>query len=187
MSIDARPTPRSAALRTLPAAVVAALALAPAPLAAQARLAPAGFARHAPAAAVGRDTTLADPAARTRRSRALARGLVGTLGAVGGTFAGIAIANALPHGPCGCDDPGLSQALFGGAIGMAAGGTLAAGALPLGDGCSLAPRLGAASVGGLLGTLGGAIATIATRGIAIPLMPIGAGFGAGYSSTLCRR
>ena len=85
-------------------------------------------------------------------------------GAFVGAFAGVYVgATMVPHRPCGCDAPGLTEAVLGARVGTLVGAAVASGAPRLHSECSTARRIGF----GLLGGLGGA------------------GIGSGLASGLC--
>ena len=105
------------------------------------------------------------------------------IGALGGAYAGAAV---LPHGPCGCDDPGLTQALQGAAVGSALLGAVLASAPQFSSSCHPVRRLGYGVLGALAGALAGGAAG-ATTGFGGVLLGyfVGAGVGAGVASAVC--
>ena len=111
-----------------------------------------------PSSAFGLDST------RPRGRDIPLRALAGAGGAFVGAFAGVYVgATMVPHRPCGCDDPGLAEAVLGATVGALVGAAVASGAPRLHSECSTARRIGF----GLLGGLGGA------------------GIGSGLASGLC--
>ena len=72
------------------------------------------------------------------------------------------------EGPCGCDDPGLMGAVFGGLGGTIAGASLGAAGPRLASVCSFNERLGRSLLGSMLGAVGGiAAATAVHHGAAV--------------------
>jgi hypothetical protein len=81
----------------------------------------------------------------------IARTAMSLLGWFPGAFAGGYIGSVVPHGPCGCDDPGLKEVLTGIAVGGAFGSALAAAAPKLNSRCSFAERFGLGLLGSAVG------------------------------------
>lgn len=101
------------------------------------------------------------------------------LGALAGGFVGAGV----PHGPCGCDDPGLKEALIGVAIGGAVGAAVGAAAPKLNSHCTFARRLGLGLVGSVLGTGVGLIPiTEGAQAITVPVFSI---VGAALAESPC--
>jgi len=79
----------------------------------------------------------------------------------------------VPRGPCGCDDPGLKEALQGIVIGGAFGAGLGAAAPRLKSHCSFGNRFGLGLLGSAIGTGIGMIRfTDGSRIITVPLFSI---------------
>jgi hypothetical protein len=106
------------------------------------------------------------------------------IGAYGGALVG---ANVIPHSPCYCDDPGLTEAVEGAAIGSALLSAVLASAPQMSSGCHPVRRFAYGAVGALTGAVaGGALgATLGGAGVLFGYLA-GAGLGAGISSGVCR-
>lgn len=105
------------------------------------------------------------------------------IGALAGGYAGAAV---IPHGPCGCDDPGLTQALEGAAVGSALLGAVLASAPEFSSSCHPVRRLGYGVLGAVTGALAGGVAGAMTGFGAVLLgYVVGAGVGAGVASAVC--
>lgn len=90
-----------------------------------------------------------------------------------GAFLGGAIGAASPHGPCGCDDPGLNQVLTGIVLGGAVGSALGAAAPNLNSHCSFGKRFGLGLAGSVIGTAVGIIPiTEGAQPITVPIFSI---------------
>ena len=115
------------------------------------------------------DTTLPRPGRFTQRLGASAAG------AVVGLFAGAYIGGQ-SGGNCGCDDPGLAEAIYGGLAGVTLGAALGAAAPNLRSVCSFGTRFGRSLLGAGLGTIGGLFIGLG-GGQALVTVPIGAAVG----------
>lgn len=79
-----------------------------------------------------------------------------------------AMLGASMSGPCGCDDPGLVGAVFGGLGGTIAGASIGGAGPRLASVCSFNERLGRSLLGSMLGAVGGiAAATAVHHGVAV--------------------
>ncbi len=96
-------------------------------------------------------------------------------GAVAGLIGGVLIASQFPAHDCGCDDPGLAEAIYGGLAGVTLGAALGASAPGLHSVCSFGGRFGRSLLGGGLGTVAGMFAGISSGNIV--LVPVGAAAG----------
>ena len=119
-----------------------------------------------------------------RGTRFLARMGIGALLWWPGAFGG-ALIGASTAGPCGCDDPGLGEAIVGALIGGTVATAVGASFIHQRK-CSIPERVFFASVGSALGAVfGGAVAGI-TGGVTFPIMiPAGAGLGAAVALQDC--
>lgn len=128
-----------------------------------------------PKLAVSRATLQSAPSDTTPGHGAVAvRGLTGLLGFIPGAFiGGIVAVNALPHRPCGCDDPGLKEFLEGFVVGGTLGAAIGAAAPNLGSNCSFAHRFGRGLIGAALGTGVGMIPiTEGSKAISVPILSV---------------
>ena len=91
-----------------------------------------------------------EPAART-----LVRTLTGALGFAGGAAIGVGVANASGPHHCGCDDPGLNEALTGIIIGGVVGAGIGAAIPTMGTECAAHGRFLRALGGSALGFAAG--------------------------------
>ena len=106
-------------------------------------------------------------------SAAVLRVVTGTTGLFVGGFFGAKLGASM-EGPCGCDDPGLAGAVFGGLGGIILGSSLGAAAPGLGSSCTLNERFARTLVGSALGTVAGILAVGASHTIlAIPVFTVG--------------
>jgi hypothetical protein len=110
----------------------------------------------------------------------------GALGSVGGAAVGLFAGLMLPHGNCGCDDPGLENAVIGAMVGSFVTGTFAAAIPELGSSCGFEKRVAVAAVGGALGALVGTKAVPRALGGAATGWVAGSGIGSGVGAWLCR-
>jgi hypothetical protein len=104
-------------------------------------------------------------------SRFVASAMLATGGIVIGANAGASMS-----GPCGCDDPGLAGAVFGGLIGNALGASIGAAAPTFGSVCSLNERMGRSILGSVAGTVIGMFSFTAAP-IGLFSIPLGAAGG----------
>jgi hypothetical protein len=93
------------------------------------------------------------------------------LGAIAGGYAGYHI---LPHHDCGCDDPGLTEFVYGAFAGGAFGAGWGAAAPVLSSECSSGTRVGRSLLGSAAGTAIGLLAfrPSGTQLVAVPLLSI---------------
>lgn len=104
-----------------------------------------------------------------------------------GAFIGAHI-GAASAGPCGCDDPGLMEALIGAWVGGALASGLASSLITSHDRarCSTFERVASGSVGAGLGVLLGIVVAASTDGeTAVVSIPLGAGAGAALMMKEC--
>lgn len=116
------------------------------------------------------------------------RAALGIGGAFIGAYAGALVGvQVIPHSPCNCDDPGLTEAIEGAAVGSALLSAVLASAPQMSSGCHPVRRFGYGAVGALTGAVaGGALgATMGGAGVLLGYIA-GAGLGAGISSGVCR-
>ena len=123
----------------------------------------------------------ADTTAPTN-GRVIQRGLGSAGGAVLGLIGGVFIASQLPAHDCGCDDPGLAEAIYGGLAGVTLGAALGAAMPDLRSVCSFGGRFGRSILGGALGTVVGTFAAVSAGNIVF----IPAGSAAGSLAALGR-
>lgn len=91
-------------------------------------------------------------------------------GAIAGGFVGYRV---LPHSPCSCDDPGLTEALTGAVVFGAVGAALGAAAPLLESQCSFGTRVGRSLIGSVVGTgLGFLARPQSAQALAIPVLSI---------------
>jgi hypothetical protein len=113
------------------------------------------------------------------------RALLGTLGTVGGVFAGAYLGVALLGTDCGgCDDPGLGQALVGATVGSVVGAAAVSAIPALGSPCRYGARFGRALIGSTIGALLGGIASGGSELILVTY-PLGTGVGAAVGANSC--
>jgi hypothetical protein len=105
------------------------------------------------------------------------------IGAYDGAVVGIEV---IPHSPCGCDDPGLTEAREGAAAGSVLLSAVLASVPSMSSGCGPARRFGYGALGAVTGALaGGALgATMGGAGVLLRYLA-GAGLGAGITSASC--
>lgn len=96
-------------------------------------------------------------------------------GAVLGLMGGVLIASQIPAHDCGCDDPGLAEAIYGGLAGVTLGAALGASAPELRSVCSFGSRFGRSLLGAGLGTVAGVFAVVSAGNIFV--VPVGAAAG----------
>jgi|SRR5690349_805888 hypothetical protein len=90
-----------------------------------------------------------------------------------GAFIGGAIGAATPHGPCGCDDPGLTQVLIGITVGGVVGSAFGAALPKLHSRCSFGRRFGQGLIGSVIGGAIGIIPiTEGAQAITVPVFSI---------------
>jgi hypothetical protein len=154
---------------------------------------PAGAQRVASNAALGvsrhfAETRMQDSARGSEKPaghtelRFITSAVLSGAGMVAGAYAAAGTA-----GPCGCDDPGLEQALLGGWGGMIAGAALGAAAPSMSSTCSFGQRLGLAVVGSLVGSLAGiASVQVVHSGAILVVMPAMTAGGAVMMLGRCR-
>lgn len=115
------------------------------------------------------DTTLQRPGGVALRFGASAAGAV--VGLFAGAYIGVQFA-----GNCGCDDPGLVEAIYGGLAGVTLGAALGAAAPNLRSACSFGTRFGRSLLGAGMGTVGGFFLGLG-GGQVLLTVPIGAAAG----------
>lgn len=93
------------------------------------------------------------------------------LGAIAGGYVGY---HTLPHHNCGCDDPGLTETVYGAFVGGAIGAGWGAAAPILSSECSSGTRFGRSLLGSAAGTGIGllAIRPSGTQLLAVPILSI---------------
>jgi len=96
-------------------------------------------------------------------------------GAAAGLVGGVLIASQFPAHNCGCDDPGLTEAIYGALAGVTLGAALGAATPGLNSVCSFGGRFGRSLLGAGLGTVAGAFTTIASGNLVF--VPVGAAAG----------
>jgi hypothetical protein len=116
-----------------------------------------------------------------------ARAFLGVGGAFLGAFAGAYMgASVIPHGPCGCDDPGLSEAIVGAMVGSTLVGAALAAAPQFSSSCHPVRRIGYGVLGAVTGAAAGGVLGATVGGLGVILGYIsGAGLGAGLASSVC--
>ena len=115
------------------------------------------------------------------------RALLGVSGALVGIFAGAYVGvYTIPHGPCGCDDPGLDQAIEGAAVGSALLGAVLASAPQFSSSCKPMRRFSYGVLGAVTGAVAGGALGAAVGGVGLLVGYVtGAGLGAGVASGVC--
>ncbi len=117
------------------------------------------------------------------------RALIGVGSAFAGAFAGAYTGAILPRSPCGCDDPGLQEAVFGAMVGSVIVPAILAAMPEMDSTCSFAKRAGfglaGSVVGAALGGVAGAMADGNGPGVVVGYIG-GSGLGAALGSGLCR-
>ncbi len=124
---------------------------------------------------------------RSRAEELPVRFALGAAAAVAGGYAGIAIAQTLPHHQCNCDDPGLEEAVVGGAL-MSVIGSAVFAALPSYDNsCSYGKRVALGLAGSAVGAVAGGFIGSRIRGEGVLIGYLGgAGLGSGLASSFCK-
>src|SRR5678815_2167594 len=118
--------------------------------------------------------TRADTATRTN-VRVAERVFASAGGAVLGLMGGVLIASQFPAHDCGCDDPGLAEAIYGGLAGVTLGAALGASAPQLRSVCSFGSRFGRSLLGAGVGTVAGVFVGVSAGNIFV--IPVGAAAG----------
>ena len=126
---------------------------------------------------------VADDTAQVRGKMAI-RAVSAAIGWFPGAFVGGYVGyHLLGHSPCGCDDPGLSEALIGVAIGGTLGASLGAALPGLKSHCSFGQRWARGLAGAVIGMGLGMIPL--TQGAQIITVPLFSSIGAGVAQGRC--
>ncbi len=114
---------------------------------------------------------------------------LGIAGSVAGVYAGGATGYAvLPHGHCGCDDPGLAQALLGAAVGSVISAGVLSAIPTFQSTCSVPKRMISGILGAGTGALIGGVVGMIGRELGVGAGYLtGAAIGGGLFAERCGR